>query len=232
MLNLEPTKPVLAAVSEATPDGGQRSTGTPSPELPSPTKDPVTPIPDRAKRKQKEDAGGGLGLQVPEVDVLVTPGKQSEARKINFAPVGLDPAGKERAATVPLQVHDSESEEDPAPSSHGLAMQISPRRPPVGSSSAWPSSSSPLRPSASAPQGPSLSGAHELLHAIVRDAMADFRLETRGDVMGLHLDLVKMGRGWRKELKEGMEGMQAEIRALREENARLREENERLRRGY
>jgi len=52
---------------------------------------------------------------------------------------------------------------------------------------------------------------------------------------GLHLDLVRMGRGLRKELREVAEGGGGgllELERLREENRLLREENERLRRGY
>lgn len=53
--------------------------------------------------------------------------------------------------------------------------------------------------------------------------------------MGIHLDLVRMGRGLRREFREVVEGGTGgmlEVERLREENRLLREENERLRRGY
>ena len=57
-------------------------------------------------------------------------------------------------------------------------------------------------------------------------------VKTKAEMMGLHLDLVRMGRGWRKEVRDALAEYASELRELREENRRLREENERLRRGY
>jgi protein NEDD1 len=62
--------------------------------------------------------------------------------------------------------------------------------------------------------------------------MLDFRQETRAEMVGLHLDLVRMGGGWRKEMRAGMQEYVGDLKELREENRKLREENERLRRGY
>lgn len=127
-----------------------------------------------------------------------------------------------------------------------MRVQISPRRPAVR---VTPSVSPLLRAGEALPLpgvGPGSGGttgfvngqsqgtnpAHELLHAIVRDALYDFRRETKAEIIGLHLDIVKMGRSWRKEMREALEKWGEELQEVREENARLREENERLRRGY
>ena len=72
----------------------------------------------------------------------------------------------------------------------------------------------------------------EQVRGIVRDVMFDYQMETRQEMMGLHLDLVKMGRSWKAELRSLMDEYVGDLSELREENKRLREENERLRRGY
>jgi protein NEDD1 len=51
-------------------------------------------------------------------------------------------------------------------------------------------------------------------------------------MVGLHLDLVRMGGAWRKEMRGAMQEYVGDLKELREENRTLREENERLRRGY
>jgi protein NEDD1 len=61
--------------------------------------------------------------------------------------------------------------------------------------------------------------------------MLDFRQETRAEMVGLHLDLVRMGRTWRRELGTTMQEYVGDLKELREENRKLRKENERLRRG-
>ncbi|KAJ3733310.1 hypothetical protein DFJ43DRAFT_1068423 [Lentinula guzmanii] len=122
-----------------------------------------------------------------------------------------------------------------------LSWQISPRRPgSVGpsASSSMPWKTSPIRHSHLHRQYPNIPGSpggsspQDLLRNIVRDVMHDFHQESRAEVMGLHLDLVSLGRGWKKELRELMGEYSGELKQLREENRRLREENERLRRGY
>jgi protein NEDD1 len=107
-----------------------------------------------------------------------------------------------------------------------LSMQVSPRRPTAPPT--W--LPSPHRPSAANLN--MNAAAQDFLRNIVRDVMYDFQRETKAEMMGLHLDLVRMGRGWRRELREVLEEPGGEIQQLREENKRLREENERLRRGY
>lgn len=74
--------------------------------------------------------------------------------------------------------------------------------------------------------------AHDLLQTLIKDALYDFRRETKAEIIGLHLDLVRMGRGWRKEMREAMEEWSKELNEVREENRRLREENDRMKRGF
>jgi len=65
--------------------------------------------------------------------------------------------------------------------------------------------------------------------------MYDYQRETKAEMMGIHLDLVRMGRGLRRELREVAEGGVGglvEVERLREENRLLKKENERLKRGY
>lgn len=104
-----------------------------------------------------------------------------------------------------------------------LSMQATPRK------AAW--AMSPLRNSI-AEGSPGVNGVAGLLHALISDAMLDFRQETRAEMVGLHLDLVRMGGTWRKEMHATMQEYVGDLKELREENRKLREENERLRRGY
>lgn len=104
-----------------------------------------------------------------------------------------------------------------------LSVQATPRK------SAW--AMSPLRNSI-AEGSPGVNGVAGLLHALISDAMLDFRQETRAEMVGLHLDLVRMGGAWRKEMRGAMQESVGDLKELQEENRRLREENERLRRGY
>lgn len=78
----------------------------------------------------------------------------------------------------------------------------------------------------------SMQKAQEIMRSLLSSAMYDIQQESRAELRGLHLDLLRMGRDWKKEMHGAMEDMWAdEVRALREENKKLREENERLRRG-
>jgi len=104
-----------------------------------------------------------------------------------------------------------------------LSVQIPPRK------ATW--AMSPLRHSI-AEGSPGTSGLTSLLHALISDAMLDFRQETRAEMVGLHLDLVRMGRAWRREMRAAMQEYVGDLKELREENRTLREENERLRRLY
>ena len=204
---------------------------TPSPELP-PTSiaDPVTPVP-LAKKKA---AMGVLGLGTPAVQRWIEAGKGK----------AMEDRGKGDGKRVGFkEIGDAEDEEGPgaqtsAPDSQrNLSMQITPRRIPA----AWAQTASlsqaaipsPLRTLSASPS--SASAAHNLLRTIMADVMYDYQRETKAEMTGIHLDLVRMGRGLRKELREVAEGGAgglAEVERLKEENRLLREENERLRRGY
>ena len=113
-------------------------------------------------------------------------------------------------------------------------MQVSPRRSFAGSRGpgAWAPVPSPLRNPSGGPGSPQARAAQDMLQALLRDALHDFRQETKSELVGLHLDLIRMGSSWRREMREAMGDFAEEMRELREENRRLREENERLRRGY
>ncbi|EGN95752.1 hypothetical protein SERLA73DRAFT_76818 [Serpula lacrymans var. lacrymans S7.3] len=196
---------------------------TPSPELPMPFNDPVTPIPIA-----KKTAGlGVLGLGTPEVAKWIKAGdyegkgKQNEGKRVGFMKQCDDtgPSDEEESGSSDVESYEEDREKA---RERELSMQISPRRPspPV-------MIPSPLRDST-----PAANSAHDLLRTIMRDVMCDFQQETKAEMMGLHLDLVRMGRGWRSELRGSMDEWGGELQQLREENKRLREENERLRRGY
>jgi protein NEDD1 len=209
--------------------------GMPSPELP-PTvvTDPVTPVPLAKKRFGM----GVLGLGTPEVKKWIEAGKGREnARsKGNGRRVGFkEMSDKEDEGGDDDDDEDPEAEE----TQRNLSMQISPRRVPPAwvqtASHAQTAIPSPLRTLSASPSSSSASAAHNLLRSIIADVMYDYQRETKAEMMGLHLDLVRMGRGLRKELRdvaEGGVGGLVELERLREENRLLREENERLRRGY
>lgn len=86
-----------------------------------------------------------------------------------------------------------------------------------------------------------LSQATGLLRALLAESLVEFREETRDQMRGLHLDLLRVGRGMRKEVREAVGetfgDMQVEckckgeLEALREENERLKEELRRMRMG-
>ncbi|KAJ7452492.1 WD40-repeat-containing domain protein [Mycena galericulata] len=197
-----PTLPASLVTRSAMPDSR-----TPSPDLPSVNDDPVTPLPSEKT---------GVPLGTPEVN------NRSE--------------GNVKGKTVIFKegndenVHEDEKERE---RERSLSMQISPRRPSsagLGNSTSW--APSPLRNAIPASPASGSSSAHDLLRTIVRDVMFDFQQEQRSEMVGLHLDLLKMGRGWKKELHDLMEEYVGDLKELRDENRKLREENELLRRGY
>jgi len=107
-----------------------------------------------------------------------------------------------------------------------LSMQLTPRRLTGG---AW--APSPLRNSV-AGGSPGAHNVQSMLHAMIKDAVLDVRQEVKAEMVGLHLDLLRMGRVWRTEMRGAMEDYMGDVHDLQEENKRLREENERLRRGH
>jgi len=62
--------------------------------------------------------------------------------------------------------------------------------------------------------------------------MYDYQEDMRTELVGMHLDMVRMGRSWKKDMKDVMDAYAKDLGELREENRLLREENERLKRGY
>ncbi|KAH9951862.1 YVTN repeat-like/Quino protein amine dehydrogenase [Amylocystis lapponica] len=218
--SISPVPPVPSLPSAISRHTNSR---TPSPDLPEPdVHAPVTPVPLGKKGK---DRMGVLGLGTPEVERWIRAGEgldgaaPRDGKRVGFA-------GDADEQVVP-EGETSGHHKGPA-----LAMQVSPRRlPPRTGASSWAPVLSPLRNPAAQPH-PASPRAQDLLQTLLRDALYDFRQETHSEIVGLHLDLVRMGRGWRREMREAMEEFGGELKALREENARLREENEHLRRGY
>lgn len=223
----------------ATPDNNDGRLDLASPELP---REPVTPI-SLGKNATKAPlasatciGNGVLGLTSPEVakwtkgESQKGKGKEKVAgmKKTRFAR-HLDAKessreGDELADEGDREIlvdgwQDEEREQE-------LSLQVSPRRPTAPP--AW--LQSPHRPSAGNLN--MNAAAQDFLRSIIHDVMYDFQRETKAEMMGLHLDLVRMGRGWKHELREVMEEWNGEIQELKAENKRLREENERLRRGY
>ncbi|KAF8559867.1 WD40 repeat-like protein [Imleria badia] len=218
-----------------TPDNSDDRLDLSSPELP---REPVTPVslgknPTKAPLASAACTGDGvLGLSSPEVAKWTKSkaqkgkGKEKvvEVKKTRFA---QHPDDKESCG------ENGESEDEGSPEivvdgrqDEELSLQVSPRRPTAAP--AW--LQSPHRPSAANMNVNA--AAQDFLRNIVHDVMYDFQRETKAEMMGLHLDLVRMGRGWKQELREIMEEWNGEIQELKAENRRLKEENERLRRGY
>ncbi len=168
-----------------------------------------------------------LGLATPEVERWIT-GRDSEKGDVIKFPID---GGEEDEDEGARKLGGMRIEEELVGQGSGsearrlrtLSMQITPRK------SAW--TASPLRHSI-AEGSPGLKGVTGLLHGLISDAMLDFRQETRSEIVGLHLDLVRMGQSWRKEMRSAMQEYVGDLKELREENRKLREENERLRRVY
>ncbi|KAG5644241.1 hypothetical protein DXG03_008836 [Asterophora parasitica] len=201
------------------PSPAPRIVRTPSPDLPDINHDPVTPVP---AAKRRTGGLGVLGLGTPEVDRWIRAGKGETVErrgKGKGKTVGFKSDGEDDISGGEESGEEEDAKEKERERERSLTMQVSPHRP----STSW--EPSPLRQSGGG-------SAHELLRTIVKDVMFDFQRETRAEMTGLHLDLVRMGRGWKRELREIMEEYSGGMEELREENRRLREENERLRRGF
>ena len=173
-----------------------------------------------------------LGLGTPEVDMWIRAGHEDQRKKTSHCEDG-DIKGK--AKTVGFKEDDEELDRDERERERRLAMQVSPCRPPVSASASAQSWAASPVPNANQTNGisggPGGSSAHELLKTIVQDVMYDFQRDTKAEMMGLHLDLVRMGRGWKMELRSLMDEYVGDLKDLRDENQRLRLENDRLKRG-
>lgn len=204
----------------------RKATRTPSPDLPAIDSGRETPIP--AERKGKEKANFPvLGLTSPDVD------RQWIRADENLS----DEDGDKNGKRVDFAQDEGDNDNHLAQTNRDrrdpeMTMQVSPRRQfATGETESWAAVPSPLRGARVNPVGGS-PRPQEFLQSLLRDAMYEFRQETRSELMGLHLDLIRMGQGWKKEIRDAVGEWREELRLLREENARLREENEILRRGY
>ncbi|PCH37690.1 hypothetical protein WOLCODRAFT_135777 [Wolfiporia cocos MD-104 SS10] len=214
-----------------------RVSRTPSPNLPSVADAPVTPPPNATRKgKEKERMSGMnvLGLGTPELERWIRAGEGNV--HTNDDGVHDRAGGKRVGFTSQAEPHANPHDPDrlSAGAAPSLAVQLSPRRrlPSLSAASAWAAVPSPLRNLSSTQVGTGTSPAADLLQGILRDAMHDFRQETRQEIVGLHLDMLRMGRGIKNELRAVMDEFRGEMDKLREENCKLRAENERLRRGY
>lgn len=167
-----------------------------------------------------------LGLATPEIERWIASKGDDKGSAVEFPADSSDEDEAEDATQLHRRRMERLTEQENGRDVRRLrtlSVQITPRKP------AW--AASPLRHSI-AEGSPGLKGVTGLLHALISDAMLDFRQETRAEMVGLHLDLVRMGRTWRREMRATMQEYVGDLKELREENRKLREENERLRRGY
>lgn len=67
------------------------------------------------------------------------------------------------------------------------------------------------------------------LHKLLRETLNECRDELREDIRGLHLDVLRMGRTWKNELRLLMDQHARDLKTLAEENAQLKRENDGLR---
>jgi len=202
-----------------------------SPEpMTTPLRNTTPPFPIRQDKTQKKGLSM-LGLDTPEVERWIAgkgEGKSKSKNPDEDGAVEFPTDSGDELTTSKLersQIEELTGKEDGKDLRRlrTLSMQATPRK------SAW--AMSPLRNSI-AEGSPGVNGVTGLLHALISDAMLDFRQETRAEMVGLHLDLVRMGGVWRKEMRSAMQDYVGDLKELREENRKLREENERLRRGY
>ena len=172
-----------------------------------------------------------FGLGTPEVDRWILAGQEDQRNK--FGDGNIKGEGKTVGFKEDNEESDEELDQDELERERNLTMQISPRRPSVNPSThSWAASPAPNASQIGGVSGgPGSSSAHELLKTIVQDVMYDFQRDTKAEMTGLHLDLIRMGRGWKTELRSLMDEYIGDLKDLRDENQRLRSENERLRRG-
>ena len=186
-------------------------------------------------RQKRTNTMQVLGLGTPEVDRWIRAGQEGQKKERSRFGHG-DIEGKAKTVGFKEDSEESDRDElghDELEKERSLTMQISPRRPSVNVSGTSPQSwaASPVPNASQIEGGPGGSSAHELLKTIVQDVMYDFQRDTKAEMMGLHLDLVRMGRGWKTELRSLMDEYVGDLKDLRDENQKLRLENDRLRRG-
>lgn len=162
--------------------------------------------------------------------------KQPSRRQVGFG--GLNPTEEGKIEEFNDQKDNDNEAPSKSPRKKEKTLQVTPARPGAQrQSTAWPPVPSPLRRgleemqhTGSAPSP--VTNVHNMLHQIMRDVMYDYQEDMRTELVGVHLDMVRMGRNWKKDMKEVMDAYAKDLKELREENRLLREENERLKRGY
>jgi protein NEDD1 len=195
-----------------------------------PLRNTTPPFPIRQDKTQKKGLSM-LGLDTPEVERWIagkgeSKGKSKDLDKddaVEFPTDSGDELTMSKLERSQIEELTGRQNSKDMRRLRTLSVQATPRK------AAW--AMSPLRNSI-AEGSPGVNGVAGLLHALISDAMLDFRQETRAEMVGLHLDLVRMGGAWRKEMHGAMQEYVGDLKELREENRKLREENERLRRGY
>ncbi|KAI0256554.1 WD40-repeat-containing domain protein [Lactifluus subvellereus] len=220
------TRSPMPPIPRIPPPTLSTSTRMPSPEPSMPLRDTAPPFPIKQEKPRKKGLSM-LGLATPEVERWIAGKGDDKGSAVEFP---VDSSDEDEAEDA-IQLRRSRMMEELTGQENGrgsprlrtLSVQITPRK------AAW--AASPLRHSI-AEGSPGMKGVTGLLHALISDAMLDFRQETRAEMVGLHLDLVHMGRAWRREMRATMQEYVGDLKELREENRKLREENERLRRGY
>jgi protein NEDD1 len=193
----------------------------------SPLRETIAPFPTGQDKTRKKGLSM-LGLSTPEVERWIA-GK-GKGKRVDKGPVEFpvesgdedDVEGLDKLEESQIEELAERDNSNDLRRLRTLSVQITPRK------SAW--AMSPFRHSI-AEGSPGANGVSGLLHALISDAMLDFRQETRAEMVGLHLDLVRMGRAWRRDMRAAMQECVGDLQELREENRKLREENERLRRG-
>lgn len=248
--HLRPERP-SSAVSSATTNTRSSNTRSPTPnsdddadmdmlDLPSPSTVPLsmgmsgidaTPTPALALAGARRVIKGKDKSGNADVRSLGTP----ETEEVDGWPVGgdgwVESTGR-RVVELDVQAPLEER-----------TMQVSPRRPgpsvalelsPVRSFSQGHSRPSPfvIGGSPGGSGGLGLASAQEVLRGMMSSALCDFREETHASIQGVHLDLLRLGREWKRDWKNMLEEQTKELRELREENRLLREENGKLRAGW
>ncbi|KZV71625.1 WD40 repeat-like protein, partial [Peniophora sp. CONT] len=228
---------------------------TPSPGL----MDELPPFTVSVQNTPQRKGLSMLGLATPEVEKWIEGGNwkgkakaveqdqvhddgegdrtEGEAQQVNGATAESSGEGDpvQNSADPPASTSDAVSvmldapQAGPSSRERPLSMQLTPRRRKSGT---W--APSPLRNSVAdgSPSRDRSGNVQNMLHALVKDAMLDLRLENKAQMAGLHLDLIRLGSTWRQEMRDSLQEYVGDLHDLREENKRLREENERLRRGY
>lgn len=220
-------------VSRADPKHGEPER-TPSPELPSMSlaMSPVRPAPVHKQLAAFISARSVSTASAKEAMIHETEMSDGEDEVKEWVPIAAELRGGSISEDEDSPV-DADDDVAQVPLSTCSALQVSPIR---GVSQSRSRNSPAGFPT---PSKLPLSQATDLLRALLAESLVEFREETRAQMRGLHLDLLRVGRGMKKEVREvvgevlgEMEvGCQckAEVEALKEENEKLRDELRSLR---